>query len=319
DPVNGLPLQSSSTIIDSDSHMPERLPTTSAIFWLECSMQFRRFLPLVLMMLSVFLGTVSCGQTETRPLLIAHRGASAYAPENTLAAFDLAVEQNADLIELDLHMTRDQVLVCLHDYTLERTTNVEELFPDRYREVTQGDQTRRHWYVYDFDLSEIQELDAGSWFSEDFRGEKIPTFLEAIQFIGDGAGLLVELTGTDLYFEKGFGMEEKVMEALKEGGIDRAQFHETIAPRVVVQTFDRVSLGRLAEITDDYPLVLLIGISGAEKWTSDSGLDELATFAAGIGPDRRIVYFDSTLVDRAHQRGLRVMPYTFRHDSLLPD
>src|SRR5690606_27061829 len=115
------------------------------------------------------------------------------------------------------------------------------------------------------------------------------------------------------------GMEEKVMEALKEGGIDRAQFHETIAPRVVVQTFDRVSLGRLAEITDDYPLVPLIGISGAEKWTSDSGLDELATFAAGIGPDRRIVYFDSTLVDRAHQRGLSVMPYTFRHDSLLPD
>src|SRR5690606_3219963 len=78
-------------------------------------------------------------------------------------------------------------------------------------------------------------------------------------------GLLVELKGTDLYFEKGFGMEEKVMEALKEGGIDRAQFHETIAPRVVVQTFDRVSLGRLAEITDDYPLVLLIGIVGRKN------------------------------------------------------
>lgn len=282
-------------------------------------MQLRRVLPLVLIMLSVFVGTVSCGQTETRPLLIAHRGASAYAPENTLAAFDLAVEQKADLIELDLHMTRDQVLVCLHDYTLERTTNVEELFPDRYREVTQGDETRRHWYVYDFDLSEIRELDAGSWFSEDFSEERIPTFLEAIQFIGDRAGLLVELKGTDLYFEKGFGMEEKVIEDLRKGGINSARFHETIAPRAVIQTFNRESLGRLAEITGDYPLVLLVGMSDAEKWTSDNGLDELAAFAAGIGPDRRIVYFDSTLVGRAHQRSLRVMPYTFRHDSLLPD
>lgn len=282
-------------------------------------MHLREFLPLLLIIVAVVAGAVSCGQTETRPLLIAHRGASAYAPENTLAAFDLAVAQNADLIELDLHMTRDQALVCLHDYTLERTTNVEEVFPERYREVTQGGETQRHWYVWDFDLAEIQSLDAGSWFSEKFQGERIPTFLETIEFIGERAGLLVELKGTDIYFEKGFGMEEKVIKDLRRGGIEKASFDEAVAPRVIVQTFNRESLGRLAKMTDAYPLVLLVGMNEAEKWTSDAGLDELAAFASGIGPDRRIVFSDPAVVNRAHQRGLRVMPYTFRYDSLLSD
>src|SRR5688572_32602349 len=63
--------------------------------------------------------------------LVAHRGASAYAPEHTLASYRLALQQKADYVEQDLAVTKDLVLICLHDESLERTTNVEELFPDR--------------------------------------------------------------------------------------------------------------------------------------------------------------------------------------------
>src|SRR3954469_580880 len=95
--------------------------------------------------------------------LIAHRGASAYAPEHTIAVYTKAIEQGADFVEQDLAVTRDGVLVCIHDLTLERTTNVEEVFPDRAVADPAGGPNKR-WLVGDFTLAEIKRLDAGSWF-----------------------------------------------------------------------------------------------------------------------------------------------------------
>src|ERR1700756_931272 len=95
--------------------------------------------------------------------VIAHRGASAYAPENTMPSFELAVRQEAGCVEHDLQVTSDGALVCLHDRTLERTTDVRELFPRRGRDVREGDGVVRRWFVHDFTLAEIQRLDAGSW------------------------------------------------------------------------------------------------------------------------------------------------------------
>src|SRR5215212_4229544 len=95
--------------------------------------------------------------------LIAHRGASAYAPEHTIAAYQLALEQKADFVEPDLAITKDGVLVCLHDDTLERTTNVEDVFPDRYSRESVGRSGAKHWIANDFSLAEIKQLDAGSW------------------------------------------------------------------------------------------------------------------------------------------------------------
>src|SRR5688572_20120994 len=101
-------------------------------------------------------------RATSRKLLVAHRGASAYAPEHTLAAYRLAVEQGADYVEQDLAVTKDGVLICLHDETLERTTNVEDVFPDRGRVVPGGG--RQYWLAVDFTLAEIKQLDAGSLF-----------------------------------------------------------------------------------------------------------------------------------------------------------
>src|SRR5215813_7039131 len=129
-----------------------------------------------------------------KKILIAHRGASAYAPEHTIEAYRLAIEQGADFVEQDLQITKDGVLVCLHDLTLERTTNVKDVFPDRFRaDVSEdqppGSQPAKHWYVSDFRLSEIKQLDAGSWFNPKFKGSRVLTFQETIDLVRGKAGL----------------------------------------------------------------------------------------------------------------------------------
>ena len=127
------------------------------------------------------------GPSRMTKLAIAHRGASAYAPEHTLASYRLAIEQKADYVEQDLAVTKDGALICLHDDGLERTTNVEEVFPDRAS--TDPVTGRRQWLAVDFTLAEIKRLDAGSWFDARFAGERVPTWEEAIAPVGTAAGL----------------------------------------------------------------------------------------------------------------------------------
>src|SRR5438093_11709718 len=110
-----------------------------------------------------------------RTEIIAHRGASAYARENTMPYFDLAVRLEAGCVEHDLHVTKDGELVCLHDRTLERSTNVREVFPRRGQDVRDGGTVVRHWFVHEFTLKEIQRLDAGSWFGDEFAGGRSTT------------------------------------------------------------------------------------------------------------------------------------------------
>ena len=131
------------------------------------------------------------GVTAQAPkkLNVAHRGASAYAPEHTLAAYRLAIEQGADFVEQDLAVTKDGVLICLHDPSLERTTDVETKFPTRFTEVAIEGKTRKAWLANDFTLAEIKTLDAGSWFDPKFAGERVPTFDEAVALIRGKAGL----------------------------------------------------------------------------------------------------------------------------------
>lgn len=113
--------------------------------------------------------------------IYAHRGASAVAPENTLAAFDRAAGV-AEFIELDVQRCRSGELVVVHDTTLDRTTDVAVVFPDRPSRA-----------VGDFTLAELRQLDAGSWFAAEFAGERIPTLSEVLDFLRDrDLGLLLE-------------------------------------------------------------------------------------------------------------------------------
>src|SRR5262245_39488132 len=153
-------------------------------------------------------------------LLVAHRGASAYAPEHTLAAYQLALDQGADFVEQDLALTKDGVLICLHDTTLERTTNVEDVFPDRFVEDRSGPSPVRRWPVYEFTLAEIKKLDAGSWFDHKFAGARIVTFQEAIDLVKGKAGLFPEIKDPAVYRARGLAMEPMVVNALRKDGLD---------------------------------------------------------------------------------------------------
>lgn len=243
--------------------------------------------------------------------LIAHRGASAYAPEHTLAAYRLAMDQRADFVEQDLQITRDGVLVCLHDLTLERTTNVEEIFPERSRKegsLPHG----RHWFVSDFTVDEIKRLDAGSWFGEQFRNEKVPTWQEAIDLIRGRAGLFPETKGPEVYAGRGFSMEKLVLEQLKKSKLDKPG--ADVSTPVIIQSFSVDSLRRLGSLGCRLPLVLLIGTLAGEneQMLSREGLQEIRGFAEGIGPAKRFVLEKPEIVQWAHDLGLSVTPYTFR-------
>lgn len=242
-------------------------------------------------------------------ILIAHRGASAYAPENTLEAFRLAVRQGADYVEHDLHVTRDGVLVCLHDATLERTTDVEQVYPDRFREQEAGGAVRRRWMVSDFDLAELRRLDAGSWFGAKFKGARIPTFAETIEELRGRSGLYVEIKNPESYWSRGVEIEQKVLAELKRQGLDR-RGADARTP-VLIQTFSPASLKKMAtELGTKLELGLLIGESMSKEWLSPAGLAEARRFVSRIGPEKSLL--DEKTIAEIHRLGLTVAPYTFR-------
>src|SRR5262245_43955706 len=183
-----------------------------------------------------------------KKVLVAHRGASAYAPEHTIESYRLAIEQGADFVEQDLQITKDGALVCLHDLTLERTTDVEEVYPDRFRadvseDQPSGSQPAKHWYVSDFTLGEIKRLDAGSWFNAKFKGAKVPTFQEAIDLVRGKAGLYPETKAPEVYGKRGFDMERLALEILKNNGLDTPSADPKTP--VIIQSFSAESLRKI--------------------------------------------------------------------------
>lgn len=241
--------------------------------------------------------------------LIAHRGASAYAPEHTMEAYRLAIEQKSDFVEQDLQITKDGVLVCLHDLTLERTTDVEEVFPNRFVVEKREGREVKHWYVSDFTLAEIKQLDAGSWFNPKFKGVRVPTWQEAIDGIRGKAGLYPETKAPEVYGSRGFDMERLVIELLKKNRLAEP-FSDAKTP-IIIQSFSSGSLERLRQYKSQLAHVLLIGDPQSE-WLTEPGLKRAASFANGIGPAKEILDRNPGVVQTAHSVGLSVTPYTFR-------
>jgi len=249
--------------------------------------------------------------SPSRPFLVAHRGASGYAPEHTIAAYTLAMEQGADYVEQDLTLTRDGVLVCLHDDTLERTTDVETRFPDRAVAETGADgQPAQRWYANDFTLAELKTLDAGSWFDARFAGARIVTFEEAIALVQGKAGLFPELKSPARLNARGVDVEQAVADMLRTHGLADAQVKGL--PAVYLQSFEEKSVRRLATLLPAVPRTLLIGAKEAPRWLTADGLREAKTFATAIGPARQLIDARPAIVADAHAAGLAVVPYTFR-------
>lgn len=236
--------------------------------------------------------------------VIAHRGASAYAPEHTLAAYRLAIEHGADYVEQDLAVTRDGVLICLHDDFLERTTNVEEIFPDRG--VVDPASGQRRWLAADFTLAEIKRLDAGTWFDPRFAGERVPTWAEAVAVIGNAAGLYPELKSPAVYRGRGVNMTHLFVDSTRVLGLAARP-----AGALILQSFDDQTLRELAKALPDVPRTFLIEGRDGARWLSPEGLAEVARFATGIGPTKRLLDGRPDIVQAARQAGLTITPYTF--------
>ncbi|MDT0344728.1 glycerophosphodiester phosphodiesterase [Streptomyces litchfieldiae] len=165
------------------------------------------------------------------PLVVAHRGASGYAPENTLAAADAADALGTTWVETDVQRTADGELVLMHDTTLERTTNAEVLFPDR-----------APWRVADFTAAEMARLDAGSWFGEEFAGEPVPTLTDFADRLADnGQRLLLEIKSPASYP----GIEADILDELRAAGW-LGERHP--GRRLVIQSFDAASVRRVHEL-----------------------------------------------------------------------
>lgn len=240
----------------------------------------------------------------SKPTLIAHRGASWDAPEHTLAAYELALKQGADFVEPDLQMTKEGVLVCIHDHTLERTTNVEEVFPDRAQMVG----GKKVWPVVGFTLAEIQTLDAGAWKGAQFAGARIPTLQQMIDSVKGKAGIIPETKEPALYSKHGMSMERALMELLKANQLERPGLDP--ATPVVIQSFSAASLKALrGEHGCTLPLVYLT----MGKNVSAETLKAIHEFADGFAPNKADVLARPGLVDDAHALGMSVTVWTFRN------
>ena len=259
----------------------------------------------------ILFATVTGSAQYSKKTVVAHRGASAYAPEHTLAAYQLAIEMRADYVEQDLAVTKDGVLICLHDASLERTTNVEELFPDRSVSISIEGKTIKAWVANDFTLAEIKRLDAGSWFDKKFAGEKVPTFDEAIALIRGKAGIFPELKTPEIYAGRDVKFEEMVAAALDKHGL-RGPKADPKTP-VILQTFGQASARKLAQIKIGVPVVLLLNDDDGFK--TAASLKAWKGIVQGFGPTKGIVLRNPDFVKWAHAEGMSVTPYTFRQSD----
>ena len=266
-----------------------------------------------------------------RPAIIAHRGASYLAPEETAPAYLLAREMGVDYLELDLQRTKDGVLIVLHDDDLRRTTNIAEVFPGRKMDT-----------VDKFTFTELQSLDAGSWFNIRFPDRARPSYknvrilrLEDVINIAEGGsdkpGLYIETKSARCFP----GVEKQLVDILTARGWIRplargvSESPQTerarVPPRVIFQSFEADSLARLKELAPQVPATLLIDEAMMRKVGWDGVLRSAKQVAVGIGtwgyrwsrdpnwsvkdaPNRYLIIWP-WYIGQAHRAGLLVHPW----------
>lgn len=217
-----------------------------------------------------------------RPTIIAHRGASAYAPENTLAAFELALRQGADAIELDAKLTADGQVVVIHDQTVNRTTEGS----GRVKDLT---------------LAELRKLDAGSHFDIAFQGEPIPTLDEVFKAVGQLTHINVELTNYSSIYDD---LPGKVAKLVKRHKLFR---------RVIFSSFNPVALLRIRRLVPDAPIGLL-ALPGRKGWLARSWFGRLLTYQS---LNLELNDVTPALVKQTHRNGCYLYVYTINQARMM--
>lgn len=208
-------------------------------------------------------------------MIIAHRGASRYAPENTLPAFRKALQMGAGGIEFDVHLTRDMQPVIIHDASLKRTTNGKG-------------------YVYDYPLSELQTLDAGAWFGPKFKKTRIPSLqhvLAKISLLKHPPLVNIELKNILFPYP---GLEQKVL---------RLIHRYRLGDCCVISSFNLRSLSAVRKLDPKIKLAVLYPAGTETPWNAAERLRATAIHSpySGTSPE---------LIQKAHEKGFAVVPFT---------
>ena len=227
-------------------------------------------------------------------LNIGHRGASGYAPEHTIPSYDLALKLGADYIEQDLQLTKDGVLIAMHDETLDRTAR--------------GPKNNCTGLVIEKTLAQIRTCDVGSWFNEaypqyakpEYVGLKVPTLEEIFRRYGKGVTYYIETKNP----ESAPGMEEELLRLMNKYGLTQPAAEQW---QVLIQSFSPASLQKIHASDPSLPLIQLYD-SVETSASIQTSLDTTRTYAVGIGPSKTDV--DDSLVAAAHARCLDIHPYT---------
>lgn len=218
---------------------------------------------------------------------IAHRGASGYAPENTIPAFEQALDMKSDYIELDIQLTKDLVPVVIHDGTVNRTTNGKG-------------------YVKDYTLEQLMTLDAGSWFNEKYpmfareiyAGLRIPTLDQVFERFGKEVAYMIEIKDPNLNSNIENVLNEHILKY-------------DLTDYVSIHSFSEASLRRFHAINESIPLYQIVWYDFSVYKISESYINRLKTYAVGISPNFQKI--NAGYVAQVKNSGLKVFPYTVNY------
>lgn len=209
----------------------------------------------------------------------AHRGASGYFPENTMLAFEKALNLNATGIETDVQMTSDGVLIVLHDELVNRTTN-------------------GHGLVKDYTYTQLRKLDAGSWFRKDYNYLKIPSLEELIEFLKDkDIKLNIELKNNIVLYNK---IESKVIDMIYKYGMEN---------KVILSSFNHYCLKKCKEISKEIPIGALYkaGLYEPEKYAKHLDADALHPYFYAIN--------NSSIIKKIKESGIKINTFTVNEEN----
>jgi len=207
--------------------------------------------------------------------VIAHRGCSGATPENTLVAFKSAMEAGSDMIELDVHISKDGEVIVIHDDSLNRTTNGKGR-------------------VADHTLEQLKQMDAGGWFGAHFTGERIPTLKEVLELARGRTLVNIEIKSGDL---GRYGVKDLAERALQE--VERAGMEQ----QVLFGSFDPQALQRIQEKNPRVPTALI----SSKKWDFPQEITQGQPFAI-LSCRKSVLTQDN--ISRAKQKGLKVFVWT---------
>jgi glycerophosphoryl diester phosphodiesterase len=308
----------------------------------------------ILVGLLIVTGSTSFANSINEKVVIAHRGASGYLPEHSMAAKAMAYAMDVDYIEQDLVMTKDNQIMVFHDHYLDRVTNVAAVYPNRKRKDGR-------YYVIDFTLNEINRLEMTEGFKvvggkqianfpqrfplwkSSFRGHTFEEEIELIQGLnkstGNNVGIYPEIKSPWFHRHEGKDISKEVLRILKKYG------YRTKNDLIYLQCFDPIEIERIhSDLLPEYNMeIKLIQLIAETEWKEtmvyqgehavpyDYGwmfkpraMKKVAKYADGIAPAKSMLVKDGSTRDNlvitdmlkeAHEAGMVVHPYTFRLDQ----